>query len=105
VRWVRKRDAAGRVLALPNQTPGLIEQHGLTRADADRTAWTIDPEGTRLSGAAAVSRVLRELPSPWPRVARLYRLPPVAWVERGVYGLVARNRSLLSRWWGDAPPC
>jgi predicted DCC family thiol-disulfide oxidoreductase YuxK len=102
---VRERDAAGRVLAMPNQTPGLIERHGLTRADADRTVWTIDQEGTALSGAAAVNRVLSELPRPWPRVANLYRLPPLAWLERAVYGLVARNRSLLSRWWGDPPPC
>jgi len=102
---VRERDHAGRVLALPNQTPGLLELHGLTRADADRTVWTIEPEGTSLSGASAVNRVLGELRPPWPRVAGLYRLRPLAWLERAGYGLVARNRSLLSRLWGDPPPC
>ena len=102
---MQERDPAGRVLALPNQTPGLIEEHGLTRADVDGAAWTVDGAGSKLAGAAAANRVWRELPPPWPWLSALYRIPPVAWLEEVVYGLVARNRSHLSRWWADPPPC
>ena len=35
-RWVRRRDRAGRVLAVANQTPGALERYGVTREEADR---------------------------------------------------------------------
>ena len=51
-RWVRRRDRAGRVLAVANQKRGALELHGVSRQEADRAAWTIDREGHRLQGAA-----------------------------------------------------
>lgn len=92
------------MLALPNQTPGLIERHGLTRDDVDRHVWTVEPDGTRLRGAAAISRALRELRQPWRGLGRLHRFTPVARAAEGLYAVVAANRSRLSRIWGDAPP-
>src|ERR1700674_1925880 len=59
-RWVRRRDRAGRVLALANQKRGVLARYGVTRTQADRAAWTVDREG-RLEGAAAVNRVWRGL--------------------------------------------
>jgi hypothetical protein len=39
----------------------MLAAHGLTRAEADRSAWVIERGGRRLEGAAALSRVLEEL--------------------------------------------
>jgi 2-polyprenyl-6-methoxyphenol hydroxylase-like FAD-dependent oxidoreductase len=47
------------VLALPSQTPGLVEQYGLTRTHTDRELWSVDSSGTLFSGAADCYRVGR----------------------------------------------
>ena len=92
-RWVRRRDRAGRVLAVPNQDPGVLERYGLSRADADRSAWTIDAAGNKLAGAAAMNRVLYELGGGWRVVSHLYRPRPVAAIEEFAYRWFVRNRS------------
>ena len=103
-RWVRRRNRAGRVQAIASQKPGVLERFGVTRAEADRAAWTIDPNGRRLEGAAAVNRVLAELGGPWPSLASLYRLRPVAAAEEAFYRWFARNRSRFHRF-GVTPEC
>ena len=104
MRWIRRRDRAGRVLAIANQKPGTIERYGLTRQDVDRAAWTVDGEGRKLEGAAAMNRVLRELGGGWRPVAGLYRVPPVAALEEALYRWFARNRSRFHRF-GVTPEC
>jgi predicted DCC family thiol-disulfide oxidoreductase YuxK len=79
----------------PNQEPGLIERVGLTRAEVDRASWAIDSAGRTFEGAAAINRVLRELGGWWRRLALLYAVPPIGWVEDRYYARVARRR----RWW------
>ncbi len=101
---MRERDRAGRVLALPNQSRGLIDAHGLTRTQVDREVWTVDEAGGRLSGPQAVNRVLRELGGGWPLTGRALGLPPLSWLWALAYRWVARNRSRLARW-GDRPAC
>lgn len=105
MRWVKARDHAGRVLALPNQTPGILDRYGLTRASVNRAAWTIEPGGRALAGAAAVNRVLRELGGWWARLGLAYRLPPVHWIEDRAYSWIARHRQWLSSVYGTTPPC
>jgi predicted DCC family thiol-disulfide oxidoreductase YuxK len=102
---VRARDRAGRVLAIPSQVPGVLEQYGLTRAAADRDAWAITANGQRFAGAAAVTRVLAALGGRWAALATVLGLTPVAWVAGRVYRWVATNRSGLSRIWGAVPEC
>lgn len=102
-RWVRRRDPAGRVLVIANQKPGVLARYGLSRGDADRAAWTIDPQG-RLEGAAAINRVLREMGGPWPSLASVYRLKPLASLEEVGYRWFARNRSRFRRF-GVRPEC
>ena len=92
-RWVRRRDRAGRVLAVANQEPGVLGRYGLTRAEADRAAWTVDSDGRRREGAAAVNRVLDELGGGWRLLAALYRSKPIASLEDAFYDWFARNRS------------
>lgn len=102
--WVQARDLAGRVLALPNQFPGLIERLGLTRSQVNESVWGIPRRGQYRSGAAAVARVLHELGGPWRRVATLYRVRPLALVAEAFYRLFARHRGRFSRW-GVTPAC
>jgi predicted DCC family thiol-disulfide oxidoreductase YuxK len=103
-RWLRRRDRAGRVLALPNQKRGVLARYGITREEADRAAWAIGPDGVWSEGAAAVNRVLREMGGGWPALARAYRLWPVASVEEAAYRWFARNRSRFHRF-GVSPEC
>jgi predicted DCC family thiol-disulfide oxidoreductase YuxK len=102
-RWVRRRDRAGRVLAIANQTRGVLARYRVTREEADRAAWTIEGEA-RLEGAAAVNRIWREMGGGWLVVALPYRLWPVAAVEEGIYRWFARNRSSFHRL-GVRPEC
>jgi predicted DCC family thiol-disulfide oxidoreductase YuxK len=101
-RWVRRRDRAGRVLAVANQKRGVLALYGITREEADRAAWTIDRDGRRLEGAAAASRVMREMGGGWGVVARAYG--PLGFVEEAVYRWFARNRSSFHRF-GIRPEC
>jgi len=103
-RWVRRRDRAGRVLAIPNQKTGVLERYGLTREEADRAAWTVDPHGRKLEAAAAINRVLDELGGGWRGVAALYRPGPSAALEEAFYRWFARNRSRFHRF-GVTPEC
>lgn len=97
--WVQARDRGGRVLALPNQTPGLLDRFGLTREEVDREAWVIDPADRKFAGAAAINRVLEELGGVWALISRAYRFPPLRRLEDRLYAWVARNRSRL-KWIG-----
>ena len=102
-RWVRRRDRAGRVLAIANQKRGVLSRYGVTREEADRAAWTVRGED-RLEGAAAVNRVWRELGGGWAAAARGYRLRPLAIVEEAVYRWFSRKRSSFHRF-GVRPEC
>jgi len=93
------------VLALPNQTPQLVERYGLTRADVDREVWAIDADGRKFSGAAATNQVFNELGGVWGVVGAAYNFAPVRWLEDRVYRWIATHRSLLSRWWSTTPEC
>ncbi|HET7338744.1 MAG TPA: DCC1-like thiol-disulfide oxidoreductase family protein [Candidatus Dormibacteraeota bacterium] len=103
-RWVRRRDRAGRVLAIASQKPGALERCGITRAEADRAAWTVDARGNRLQGAAALNRVLDELGGGWKLIALPYRLRPIAAVEEAAYRWFAPRRSRFHRL-GVTPEC
>ncbi|HXM73340.1 MAG TPA: DCC1-like thiol-disulfide oxidoreductase family protein [Candidatus Dormibacteraeota bacterium] len=103
-RWVRRRVPAGRVLAIANQKRGVLPRYGLTREEADRAAWTIERDGRRSQGAAAVNRVMREVGGPWSLLAAPYRLRPLAALEEAVYRWFARHRSGFHRL-GVRPEC
>lgn len=101
--WVRSHDPRRRVAILPNQTPGLCERAGLTRAQVDEAAWVIDRRGRRYAGAAALNRTLEELGG-WRTLSALYRLPGLHQLEDTVYRWFAANRGRFSRW-GAVPGC
>ena len=92
------------MLALPSQTPGLVEQYGLTRAQTDRELWAVDPSGGSFSAAAAVNRILVELGPAWSWLTLAYRVAPIRWAEDRAYRWVAEHRSRL--WfWSTTPEC
>lgn len=93
--WVRRRDRRGRVDVRASQEPGVIERLGLSRADADRASWAIEPGGRRFEGAAGISRVLREFGGGWRVVGSLYLVAPARWLEDRYYSRVAERRA----WW------
>src|SRR5258708_12925240 len=90
-RWVRRRDRAGRVLAIANQKRGVLARYGITREEADRAAWVIGPDGVWSEGAAAGNRVWRDMGGGWSVLARAYRLWLPAAVWEGAFPLFARN--------------
>jgi predicted DCC family thiol-disulfide oxidoreductase YuxK len=103
VRWIRRRDRDGRIVALPNQTPGLRERLGLTKEQADASAWALDADGRRYEGAAAVNRALDELGA-WRYVATFLQLPLIRQLNQAGYHLFSINRARFSRW-GITPAC
>jgi len=92
------------VLAIVNQQPGVLERYSITRAEADRAAWTIDREGRRLDGAAALNRVLAELGGPWSLLAAVYRVPGIGALQEALYRWFAPRRSRFHRF-GVTPEC
>jgi predicted DCC family thiol-disulfide oxidoreductase YuxK len=103
-RWVRRRDRAGRVLAIANQERGVLARYGITREAADRAAWVSGPDGVWLEGAAAVNRLWRVMGGGWSVLAWAYRLWPVAAVEEAFYQWFARYRTSFHRF-GVRPEC
>jgi predicted DCC family thiol-disulfide oxidoreductase YuxK len=92
------------VLAIANQKRGVLARYGLTRVEADRAAWTVDADGHKLEGAAAVNTVLAALGGGWKIAAALYGVKPVAAVEEAAYRWLAPRRSVLHRF-GVTPEC
>ena len=102
--WIRARDPAGRVLALPNQTPGIRERFGLSKAQVDREIYAIARSHRVYHGADAVARIFRELRGPWPAAGRVMALPGVRPLMQWGYRWVAEHRGRFARL-GSTPAC
>lgn len=103
-RWVRRRDPAGRVLVVANQKQGVLERYGLTREEADRSAWAVDGGGRRWEGAAALNRSMQELGGYPSWIAAAYRVKPIAMFEDALYRWFAPRRRRFARL-GVRPEC
>jgi predicted DCC family thiol-disulfide oxidoreductase YuxK len=97
--WIRRRLPAGAVVA-PWQLLDLAA-HGLTEADVTTAAYWIDADG-RHRGADGIARALEAAGRGWRMVGRLAGRPPLVWLARGMYTVVARNRHRLP---GSTPAC
>ena len=104
VRWVRSRDAQGRIKALPSQVPGVLERFGLTREQAAREVWAFDDAGNVWSGAEAIFLTLEVVGGPWKALAVASRLPPIQQLSGPAYHWFARHRHWFARW-GVRPEC
>ena len=92
------------MLAIPSQAGGARRRYGLSVSETERSAWTIESDGSRQEGAAALNRVLFELGGGWRALAAVYRVPAIAALEEGLYRWFAANRGRLSRF-GVTPEC
>lgn len=92
------------MLAVPSQTPGFVDQYGLTRAQAERELWAIDRDNRMFAGASAVNRILGELGGPWTLLAMAYRFSLLRSIEDFSYRWIANHRSRLGLW-STTPEC
>lgn len=97
-RWIEARlPAAARVE--PWQSLQL-DRLGLSQPDVEAAVWWIDDRGhstRRFRGAEAIGRSLITVGGVLGLVGRLIAYPPLYWLARPVYTLVAANRHRLSR--------
>ncbi len=96
-RWVERR-LRDDYQVVPSQQADLAAL-GLTQEEVARSAWWIDPDGTRSDEHRCIAKALRAMPNPWPALGRLLTLGPISPLARGVYRLVANNRFRI-RWPG-----
>lgn len=93
-RWLEHRLRPG-----VDVTPGAsadLDRLGLTGADVASAAWWVQPDGTRHRGHRAIAEALAASSSwVWRLAGRLLRVPPLRWLGRPVYAVVARNRHRL----------
>ena len=102
--WVRRSDTRHQLEVLPNQGTGVLQRFGVSRAEADRSVWLVEPDGRRREGAAAVSGTLEILGGGWRLIALGYRTKPSAALAEAAYRSFARNRHRLARF-GATPEC
>ncbi len=94
-RWVERRLNDGNRVVPAQQAD--LEALGLTAEDVARSAWWIDPDGTRRDEHLGIAGALRAMNGPWPALGRLLALGPISPLARLVYRLVARNRHRIHR--------
>lgn len=98
-RWFRKKIpkvSQGSVSAVAWQDLNLGEV-GLAEDVVAREAVWVDEDGRQFTGHAAIAKSLINIGGLWGVAGRLMRVPPISWVARLVYRVVATNRHRLSR--------
>jgi predicted DCC family thiol-disulfide oxidoreductase YuxK len=75
---------------------------GLTPEMGSAKAWWITPDGRRRGGHLAVGEALRAAGGFWGLVGRIMLVPPVSWIARPVYWVIAKNRHRMP---GGTPAC
>ncbi len=92
-KWIGSR-LGDRHRVLPYQSLDIAE-YGLTIDDVTNAAFWIDAHRTAHRGHLAIGRSLVAVGGFWGIVGRIIIHPPVSWIAKPVYGLIARNRSSL----------
>jgi len=97
-RWVArlKRRTGRRVIFRPFQQRGLLAQLGVRRREARHAAQLLEPDGERLTGAAAILRTVEHGPGRHP-LARTLGLPGLRLVSEASYRVIADHRAFFSR--------
>jgi len=98
--WLERRFAR-RVHTIPWQQADL-RALGLTRDEADRSVWWVEPPRRRFASACAIAHALRACRPPWPRVGRALLVPGVRALAELAYHAVSRVRHWLP---GRTPAC
>lgn len=69
-----------------------IDALGLTLDEVNAKAWWITPAGDKRGGHLAVGEALKAAGGFWGVAGRLLLAPPIRWIAKPVYALVARYR-------------
>jgi len=72
-----------------------LDEIGLTRDDVVSAAWWIDDAGHRHRGHMAIGHALRAAGGFWGLLGWLITTPPLSWIGKPAYWLVARYRYRL----------
>ena len=75
-----------------------LEELGLSQPDVEAAVWWIDRDGgspRRSRGAGAIGRSLVAVGGAWGIIGRLIVHPPLCWLARPIYALIAANRHRL----------
>lgn len=94
-RWVERRLPPGSGVTVAPWQALDLRAYGLTPPDVAKAAWWIDADGTRRRGHRAIAAALRAIGGPWRAVGAVIDVPPVSWLARLVYALVARFRDRM----------
>ena len=78
-----------------------LEQLGLTQREVEAAVWWLEDhpiaDSRNCQGAMAIGRALFSTHGTWRVVGWLILYPPLSWIARPVYAIVAANRHRLSR--------
>ena len=101
-RWAERR-LSDDYQVVPSQQTDLAA-FGLTDEDVARSAWWIDPNGTRSDEHRCIANALRAMRAHWPALGRLLTLRPISPLAGWTYRLIAGNRYRLPRF-GSPTKC
>lgn len=68
---------------------------GLCREDVDTAVYWVDGNGRTWRGNLAAARLLQSVGGAWAVLGHLLAVPPLRWIGRGVYPVLARVRHRL----------
>lgn len=91
--WV-ERQLPDQARVAPWQILDLAE-FGLTEHDVRTAAYWVDPTGQTYRGHRGIGRTLIAIGGVWSIVGRLIVTPPISWVARPVYAIIAKYRHLM----------
>ncbi len=90
--WLRQRSQQLEIVAWQDFD---YEQLGLSQSQVSSAVYLVDSAGAVHKGAAAVGRTLLSMSFPWKVIGALLVTPPISWIARAAYPIVARNRHRL----------
>ena len=68
-----------------------LDEHGLTEADVAKAAYWVQ-DGTVYKGADGFAKALQVCPTPGPLLGKIMATPPIIWLARGIYPIIAKYR-------------
>ncbi len=97
--WLKRRDRDGRLALEDISALGFDpSRYGLTRQEVMGVLHGVLPDGRIVRGVEAVRQAYQAIGLGW--LVAPTRLPGVRWVLDRMYGVFARNRAGLGRWFG-----
>lgn len=101
--WIERRWRSGQATAIPWQrlSANQLEGFGLSRDDVASRVWWVDQRGA-VGGERAIAAALIGAGGVWRLIGRVMDVPPLLWLARPRYRMMARHRHRLP---GGTPAC